>query len=47
MVVLGPLAPGADPADLSAGAEVELVLGPLYADDEHEYMVWQWKPVAS
>jgi uncharacterized OB-fold protein len=45
MIVLGPLVPDADPGDLHAGAEVELVLGPLYADDEHEYMVWQWKPV--
>jgi len=47
MVVLGPLVPDADPADLHAGAEVELVLGPLYVDDEHEYTVWQWKPVAA
>ena len=22
--------------------EVELVLGPLYEDDDHEYVVWQW-----
>ena len=25
--------------------EVELVLGPLYEDDEHEYVVWQWAPL--
>ena len=24
--------------------EMELVLGPLYEDDEHEYVVWQWAP---
>ena len=47
MIVLGPLVPEADPADLEAGREVELVLGPLYSDDEHEYLVWQWKPVQS
>ena len=47
MIVLGPLAPGADPAALTVGTAVELTLGPLYADDEHEYMVWQWTPVAS
>ena len=46
MVVLGPLATGADPASLRVGMEVELVLGPLYEDDEHEYVVWQWAPVA-
>jgi hypothetical protein len=26
--------------------EVELVLGPLYTDDDHEYVIWQWAPVA-
>lgn len=46
MVVLGPLATGADPSALRVGMEVELVLGPLYEDDEHEYVVWQWAPVA-
>lgn len=46
MVVLGPLVPEADPADLTVGTEVELTLGTLYEDDEHIYVVWQWKPVA-
>ena len=46
MVVLGPLAPSCDPAVLAVGTEVELVLGSLYEDEEHEYMVWQWKPVS-
>ena len=46
MVVLGPLATGADPSTLRVGMEVELVLGPLYEDDDHEYVVWQWAPVA-
>jgi len=22
------------------------VLGPLYEDDDHEYVVWQWAPAA-
>ena len=26
---------------------MELVLGPLYTDDEHEYVVWQWAPLAA
>ncbi|GIU89714.1 MAG: benzoylsuccinyl-CoA thiolase [Acidimicrobiia bacterium] len=46
MVVLGQLATGADPALLEVGTEMELVLGPLYEDDEHEYVVWQWAPCA-
>ena len=46
MVVLGPLATGADPSHLRVGMEVELVLGPLYSDDEHEYVIWQWAPLA-
>lgn len=45
MVVLGQLAEGADPGALTVGTEVELVLGTLYEDDEHEYVVWKWRPV--
>ena len=45
MVVLGQLEPGVDVAELRVGQEVELVLGPLYEDDEHEYLVWKWKAV--
>jgi uncharacterized OB-fold protein len=47
MVVLGQLATGADPDQLQAGMTMELVLGPLYEDDEHEYVVWQWAPVGA
>lgn len=47
MVVLGPLVPDADPSTLTVGTEVELTLGTLYEDDDHEYVIWQWKPVAS
>ena len=46
MVVLGGLATGADPAQLAVGMPMELVLGPLYEDDDHEYVVWQWAPAA-
>lgn len=46
MVVLGPLVPECDPATLTVGTEVELTLGTLYEDDDHEYVIWQWKPVA-
>ena len=35
---------GADAEQLEVGMAMELVLGPLYEDDEHEYVVWQWAP---
>ena len=44
MVVLGGLATGADATQLEVGMTMELVLGPLYEDDDHEYVVWQWAP---
>jgi uncharacterized OB-fold protein len=45
MVVLGQVVPGYTVEDLSVGMDMELVLGTLYEDDEHEYLVWMWKPV--
>lgn len=45
IVVLGLLADGADPARLRVGQEVDLVLGPLYEDDEGEHVVWKWRPI--
>src|SRR3954471_21983841 len=42
MVVLGALAKDVDPAVLEVGVEVELEIGVLYEDDEHEYTVCQW-----
>ena len=47
MVVMGQVVPGVGVEDLTVGAEVELVLDTLYEDDEHEFMVWKWRPVAS
>ena len=47
MVVMGQLAPGVDPESLEVGMDMELVLGTLYEDDENEYVVWKWKPVAA
>jgi uncharacterized OB-fold protein len=47
MVVLGGLATGADETQLEVGMKMELVLGPLYEDDEHEYVVWQWAPLGA
>jgi len=44
MVVMGQVVPGVGVTDLAVGAEVELVLDTLYEDDEHEYVVWKWRP---
>jgi hypothetical protein len=41
MVVLGQVVDG---AELSVGAEVELVTDTLYEDDEATYVVWKWAP---
>lgn len=45
MVVLGPLATGADAALLRIGMEMELVLGPLFTDDDGEHVIYQWSPL--
>lgn len=47
MVVMGQVEAGTAVDDLRVGTEVELVLATLYEDDEHEYMVWKWKPTAT
>ncbi|HEB88277.1 MAG TPA: benzoylsuccinyl-CoA thiolase [Deltaproteobacteria bacterium] len=47
MIVLGQLADGVDPETIEVGQEMELVLGTLYEDEENEYIVWKWKPVAA
>ena len=36
--------PAPTPTHFEVGMSMELVLGPLYEDDEHEYVVWQWAP---
>lgn len=47
MVVLGQIVPGISVDDLKVGMEMELVPGVLYEDDEAEYIVWKWRPVAA
>jgi uncharacterized protein len=44
MVVMGQVVAGVEVDELSVGDEVELVLEVLYEDDEHEYLVWKWRP---
>lgn len=45
LVVMGQVTPGVDVGDLAVGQEVELELGVLYADEDHEYLTWRWRPV--
>jgi hypothetical protein len=45
MVVMGQLAQGVGVDDVSVGDQVELVLDTLYEDDDHEYLIWKWRPV--
>ncbi len=44
MVVLGQVVPGVGTDALEAGMEMELTVGPLYEDDEHQYLIWKWRP---
>ncbi len=46
MVVMGQVVGGVGVDQLQVGQEVELVLDTLYEDDEHEYLVWKWRPTA-
>ncbi len=47
LVVMGQVADGYGVADLKVGAQVELVVEPLYTDDEGVKTIWRWKPVGS
>jgi uncharacterized OB-fold protein len=45
MVVMGQVVGGVTAGELRVGMEVELVLEPLYEDDDHQYLVWKWRPL--
>ena len=45
MVVLGQVTPGWTVDHLRVGDQVELALGVLYEDDDHEYLTWQGRPL--
>ncbi len=47
MVVLGQVVAGVDVGQLEAGMEMEIVLDTLYEDDDNEFVVWKWRPVAA
>jgi len=44
LVVLGQVADGYGVADLAVGGGVELVVEELFSDEEHEYVMWKWRP---
>lgn len=46
LVVLGQVVRGVSVDDLRVGMDMELVLDTLNEDDEAEYMIWKWRPVA-
>ena len=47
MVVLGQVAAGYGVDDLSVGQPVELVVEDLYSDDDHDYVVYKWRPIGA
>jgi len=46
LVVMGQVVGGVTVADLAVGDEVELVIETLYAEDDTEFVVWIWRPLA-
>lgn len=46
MIVLGQAIKGIDVADLKAGMDMELVLEPLFEDEDDVKMTWKWKPTS-
>jgi hypothetical protein len=47
LVVMGQVVDGVTVDDLKVGDEVELVIDTLYSEDDHDYLVWKWQPVAA
>jgi hypothetical protein len=45
MVVMGQVSSDVDVPDLRIGTEVEVTVDTLYEDDDHEYLVWKWRPL--
>jgi len=44
IVVLGQCVSGITPDDLHIGQNMQLTLDTLYEDDDHEFVVWKWRP---
>jgi uncharacterized OB-fold protein len=41
LVVLGQV--DGDASTIAVGQDMELVIAPLFEDDDHEYVVWKWR----
>lgn len=46
MVILGLIADGVDASTLEVGAEMALVVEPLFDEGDQTHLVWKWRPVA-
>lgn len=46
LVVLGQVVPEVHVEELKVGMMMELVAGTLFEDDDAEYVVWKWRPMA-
>jgi len=44
---MGQVVAGVTVDDLQVGDEMELVIDTLYAEDDQEFLVWKWQPVAA
>lgn len=44
LVILGQAVAGVSVDDLRVGTRVELVVDTLFSDDDHDYLVWKWRP---
>lgn len=44
LTVLGQVAGGVGVDDLLVGDEVEVVVDTLFSDDDHDYLIWKWRP---
>lgn len=44
LVVLGQVVAGVGVDDLTVGTEMELTVGTLFSDDEHDHLIWRWQP---
>lgn len=47
MIVLGQVVRGVNVNDLKAGMTMEIVLEPLYENEEGQHLIWKWKPVSA
>ena len=45
LIVMGQVVSGIGVDELSTGMPVEIVVEPLFEDDEAVHLVWKWKPV--